>query len=150
MGRRPAAAAHGGRAVLRLELPGPPTPLYVLLAFLLVPIITPVLYLVLSFVLFLVLRREWLAWGAVWLLAVVLFTAPLLGPSPTGNALTVFWSGLRVRPASLRPGPLRADRFRGPGDLYRAAVAGATDHQPVGLVRRPRAYHGADIAGLAV
>jgi hypothetical protein len=29
-------------------------------------------------------------------LFVALFTAPLLGPSPTGNALTVFWSGLRV------------------------------------------------------
>jgi hypothetical protein len=79
-----------------LQIPGPPTPLYVLLSFLTVPIITPVLYLVLSFVLFLVLRREWLAWGAVWLLFVALFTAPLLGPSPAGNALTVFWYGLRV------------------------------------------------------
>ena len=79
-----------------LQIPGPPTPLYVLLSFLTVPIITPVLYLVLSFVLFLVLRREWLAWGAVWLLFVALFTASLLGPSPAGNALTVFWYGLRV------------------------------------------------------
>ena len=85
-----------GAGPFALEVPGPPTPLYVLLCFVLVPIITPVLYLVLSFLLFLVLRREWLAWGAVWLLFVALFTAPLLGPSPTGNALTVFWSGLRV------------------------------------------------------
>jgi hypothetical protein len=85
-----------GSGPFALEVPGPPTPLYVLLSFLLIPIITPVLYLVLSFVLFLVLRREWLAWGAVWLLFVALFTAPLLGPSPTGNALTVFWSGLRI------------------------------------------------------
>jgi hypothetical protein len=44
----------------------------------------------------LVLRREWLAWGALWLLFVALFAVPLLGPSPAGNALTVFWYGLRI------------------------------------------------------
>jgi hypothetical protein len=60
------------------------------------PIITPVFYLVSSFVLFLVLRRKWLAWGAVWLWFVALFTSPLLGQSPTGNALTLFWYGLSV------------------------------------------------------
>jgi hypothetical protein len=85
-----------GTGPFALQIPGPPTPLYVLLSFLTVPMITPVLYLVLSFVLFLVLRREWLAWGAVWLLFVALFTAPLLGPSPASNALTVFWYGLSV------------------------------------------------------
>src|SRR5262249_59023151 len=41
------------------------------------------------------------------------------------------------RPASLRPGPVRAARVCGPADLYRAAVAGATDDGPVGLVRLP-------------
>ncbi len=79
-----------------LQVPGPPTPLYVLLSFQLVAIVVPVLYLLLSFVLFLVLRQEWLAWGAVWLFFVALFTVPLLGPSPAGNALTLFWHGLRV------------------------------------------------------
>jgi hypothetical protein len=85
-----------GTGPFALQVPGPPTPLYVLLSFLLVPITIPVLYLVLSFVFFLVLRREWLAWGAVWLFFVALFTVPALGPSPSGNALTLFWSGLRV------------------------------------------------------
>jgi hypothetical protein len=61
-----------------------------------VPIFVPVMYLLLSFVFFLVVRREWLAWGAVWLIFVAGFAAPLLGPSPTGNALILFWSGLRV------------------------------------------------------
>jgi hypothetical protein len=85
-----------GAGPLALQVSGPPTPLYVLLSFLIVPIITPVLYLVSSFALFLVLRREWLAWGAVWLWFVAMFTVPLLGPSPAGNALTLFWAGLRV------------------------------------------------------
>jgi hypothetical protein len=67
-----------------------------LLTFLLVPIIVPVLYVLLSFVFFLVLRREWLAWGAVWLFYAALFTAPRLGPSPAGNALTLFWYGLGI------------------------------------------------------
>ena len=61
-----------------------------------VPIFVPVMYLLLSFGFFLVVRREWLAWGAVWLIFVAAFAAPLLGPSPTGNALILFWSGLRV------------------------------------------------------
>src|SRR5262249_59264333 len=85
-----------GPGPFALQVSGPPTPLYVLLSFLIVPIITPVFYLVSSFVLFLVLRREWLVWGAVWLWFVALFTAPLLGPSPMGNALAVFWYGLLV------------------------------------------------------
>jgi hypothetical protein len=79
-----------------LQVPGPPTPLYVLLSFLLVPVAVPLLYLSLSFVLFLVLRREWLAWGAVWLFFLALYLVPLLGPSPAGNALTLFLYGLRV------------------------------------------------------
>ena len=85
-----------GTGPFALQIPGPPTPLYVLLSFVLLSIIVPVLYLLLSFLLFLALRREWLAWGAVWLLFVALYTAPLLGPSPAGNALIVFWYGLRV------------------------------------------------------
>jgi serine/threonine-protein kinase len=79
-----------------LQFPGPPTPLYVLLSFLIIPIILPVLTLLLSFLFFLVLRREWLAWGAVWLVFMGSFTAPLLGPSPTGNVLTLLWDGLHV------------------------------------------------------
>jgi hypothetical protein len=85
-----------GTGPTALQVPGPPTPLYVLLTFLLVPIITPVLYLSLSFVLFLVLRREWLAWGAVWLGFVALFTFPFLGQGPAGIALTLCWHGLRI------------------------------------------------------
>ena len=42
------------------------------------------------------LRREWLAWGAVWLFFVALFMMPVLGPSPAGNALSLFCHGLRV------------------------------------------------------
>jgi hypothetical protein len=85
-----------GTSPFALQIPGPPTPLYVVLSVLTVPIIIPVLWLLLAFVFFLVLRREWLAWGALWLLFVALYAAPLLGPSSAGNALTVFWYGLRV------------------------------------------------------
>jgi serine/threonine-protein kinase len=85
-----------GTGPLALQVSGPPTPLYVLLSFLIVPIITPVFYTVISFVFFLVLRREWLAWGAVWLWLVAQHTVPLLGPGPIGNALTLFWYGLLV------------------------------------------------------
>jgi serine/threonine-protein kinase len=79
-----------------LQVPGPPTPLYVVLSWLSLPITASLRYLVLSFVLFLVLRREWLAWGMVWVFFLALFMAPLLGPSLPGNALTLFWYGLRV------------------------------------------------------
>jgi hypothetical protein len=79
-----------------LQVPGPPTPLYVLLTFLLTLVIVPVLYLLLHFLFYLVLRREWLAWGAVWLFFVALFMMPVLGPSPAGNALSLFCHGLRV------------------------------------------------------
>jgi hypothetical protein len=79
-----------------LQIPGPPTPLYIVLSWLLSPIAVSVRYLLLSFVLFLVLRREWLAWVAVWLFFVALFMGSLLGPSLAGNALTLFWYGLRV------------------------------------------------------
>jgi hypothetical protein len=85
-----------GAGPYALRIPGPPTPLYVLLSVLTVPIIIPVLYLVLGFVLTLVLRREWLAWGVIGLLFLVLFAVPLLGPSPAGNALTLFWHTVRV------------------------------------------------------
>jgi hypothetical protein len=54
------------------------------------------MYLMLYFLFFLVLRREGLAWGAVWLLFVARFMLPFLGPSPAGNALTFFSVGLRV------------------------------------------------------
>ena len=96
VGRRPPPPPLTGTGPGALDVPGPPTPLYVLLSFLMVPIFVPVMYLLLSFVFFLVLRREWLAWGAVWLIFVAGFAAPFLGPSPTGNALTFFWPGLRV------------------------------------------------------
>jgi serine/threonine-protein kinase len=85
-----------GTGPFALQMPGPPAPLYVLLSVLSVPIVIPLLYLLVAFVCFLVLRREWLAWGVLWLFFVVLFAVPLLGPSPAGNALTVFWYGLRV------------------------------------------------------
>jgi hypothetical protein len=79
-----------------LRVPGPPTPLYVVLSWLSVPINVSLRYLLLAFVLFLVLRREWLAWGAVWAFFLALYMAPLLGPSLPGNALALFWYGLRV------------------------------------------------------
>lgn len=85
-----------GTGPLALLFPGPPTPLYVLLRFLVVPIIIPVLYLSLSYAFFLVLRRERLAWIGVWLFFVLLFIFPRLGPSALGNALAIFWDGLRV------------------------------------------------------
>src|SRR5262249_58244941 len=53
-----------GTGPFALQVSGPPTPLYVLLSFLIVPIITPVFYLVSSFVLFLVLRRACVGVGA--------------------------------------------------------------------------------------
>src|SRR5262249_45369372 len=79
-----------------LQIPGPPTPPLVLLSFLHVPILVPMIYLMLSFLFFLVLRREAPASVAVWLFFVGGFMLPLLGPSPTWNALTFFWQGLRV------------------------------------------------------
>jgi hypothetical protein len=85
-----------GAGPLALQVPGPPAPLYVLLSFLSAPLTVPLLYLALSFVLLLVLRRQWLAWGAVWLFFLALFVVPLLGPSPAGNALTLLGYGLRV------------------------------------------------------
>src|SRR5206468_1319296 len=50
-----------------LRIPGPPTPLYVLLTGLAIPIIIPVMWLLQSFLFFLVLRWERLAWVATWL-----------------------------------------------------------------------------------
>jgi hypothetical protein len=85
-----------GTGPFALQNPGPPTPLYVLLSSLSAPIFIPVLYLFLSFVFFLVLRREWLAWGAVWLFFLATFTIPLLTASPSDNALTLFWNGLHI------------------------------------------------------
>ena len=80
-----------------LQTPGPPTPPLVLVSYLSAPIVIPMIYLMLSFLFFLVLRREGLAWGAVWLIFVARFMLPqFLGPSPAGNALIFFSLGLRV------------------------------------------------------
>jgi serine/threonine-protein kinase len=84
-----------GTGPLALWVTGPPAPLWVLLAASTnVSLSVPTFLLSMSFVCFLVFRREWLAWGAVGLFSLALFTAPMLGPSPTGNALRLFWSGL--------------------------------------------------------
>src|SRR5262249_29364354 len=83
-----------GAGPFALRLPGPLTPLYVLLSFLNVPILVPVMYLSLSFVFALVLRREWLAWGAVFLLFTAAFAAPFLGPSPAANVVTLCLAGI--------------------------------------------------------
>jgi hypothetical protein len=79
-----------------LQVPGPPTPPLVLVSNLSAPIFVPMLYLMLSFLFFLVLRREAPAWVALWLLFVARFMLPFLGPSPAGNALIFFSQGLRV------------------------------------------------------
>src|SRR5262249_6054737 len=75
-----------GAGPFAFQVPGPPTPPLVLLSYLHTPIITPMIYLVLSYIFFLMLRREGPAWLAVWLLDVARFMLPFLGPSPTGNA----------------------------------------------------------------
>jgi hypothetical protein len=79
-----------------LQVPGPPSPPDVLLFSLVFPIFVPMIYLMAFFLSFLVLRREGPAWGAVWLFYLAQFMLPLLGPSPTENALTFFSQGLRV------------------------------------------------------
>jgi serine/threonine-protein kinase len=79
-----------------LQTPGPPPPLVALLTHLSVPITIPMLYLLQSFAVFLVIRREWLAWGVVWLFFTLVFTLPLLGPSPLGNVLAFAGWGLRI------------------------------------------------------
>ena len=79
-----------------LRIPGPPTPLYVLLTNLAIPIIIPIMWLLLSFLFFLVLRWERLAWLATWLLLVAVFTVPFLGPNLAGNALMVFGTALLI------------------------------------------------------
>jgi hypothetical protein len=85
-----------GAGPTALQTPGPPSPLIVLLSLLSVPISIPMLFLLISFALFLVLRREWLAWGIVWLLFTLLFTLPHLGLSPLGNSLTFVGFGIRT------------------------------------------------------
>lgn len=77
-----------------LRLPGPPTPLYVLISSLNISIFVPMIYLSLSFVFFLVLRREWLAWAAVFLLFTATFAAPFLGHSPAANVVTLLLAGI--------------------------------------------------------
>ncbi len=77
-----------------LQLPGPPTPLYVLISLLNIPILVPMMYLSISFVLSLVLRREGLAWGAVFLLFTAVFAAPFLGPSLAANIVTLFLASI--------------------------------------------------------
>jgi serine/threonine-protein kinase len=77
-----------------LRFPGPPTPLYVLLTSPVIPIIIPILWLLQSFLFFLVLRWERLAWLATWLLATAVFAAPFLGPQLAGNALILFGTAL--------------------------------------------------------
>ena len=77
-----------------LRMPGPPTPLYLLLTLLVIPIIVPIMWLLMSFLFFLVLRWERLAWAATWLFYVMDFAVPLLGPNLAGNALMLFETAL--------------------------------------------------------
>src|SRR5215472_2940279 len=77
-----------------LRLPGPPAPLYVLLSLSVATIIVPLMYLGSSFVCFLVLRREWLAWGAVFLFFTAMFAVPFLGPSPAANVVTFLMASI--------------------------------------------------------
>jgi hypothetical protein len=79
-----------------LRMPGPPTPLYLLLTLLVIPIIVPIMWLLMSFLFFLVLRWERLAWAATWLFYVMDFAVPLLGPNLAGNALMLFGTALFV------------------------------------------------------
>jgi serine/threonine-protein kinase len=80
-----------------LWVTGPPAPVWVLLAASTnLALTVPILLLSLSFVCFRVLRREWLAWGAVCLFNLALFATPMLGPSLTGNGLKLLWSGLSI------------------------------------------------------
>ena len=79
-----------------LRFPGPPTSLFLLLTGLVIPIIIPILWLLQSFLFFLVLRWERLAWVANWLLLVTVFAVPFLGPNPAGNALIFFGTALII------------------------------------------------------
>jgi hypothetical protein len=54
------------------------------------PIIVPIAWVLTSFLFFLVLRRERLAWVATWLLLGVVFGVPVLVPNPAGDALMRF------------------------------------------------------------
>jgi hypothetical protein len=79
-----------------LRIAGPPTPLYVLLMHPVIPIIIPIMWLLQSFLFFLVLRWERLAWLATWLLIVAMFAVPFLGPNLAGNALMLLGTALLV------------------------------------------------------
>jgi serine/threonine-protein kinase len=79
-----------------LRTPGPPTPLFVLLMTTVIPIIIPMMWLLQSFLFFLVLRWERLAWVANWLLLVAVFAVPFLSPNPVGNALILFGTALFI------------------------------------------------------
>jgi hypothetical protein len=79
-----------------LRIPGPPTPLYVLLMYQVIPIIIPILWLLLSFLFFLVLRWERLAWVATWLMTMTLYAVPFLGPNLDGYALMLLETALLI------------------------------------------------------
>lgn len=79
-----------------LRFPGPPTQLFLILMGLVIPIIIPIMWQLLSFLFFLILRWERLAWVATWLVTVAVFAVPFLGPNPAGNALIFFGTALII------------------------------------------------------
>jgi serine/threonine-protein kinase len=85
-----------GIEAVDVHVPGPPAPLLFLVIQPTGLLFVALVYLLLSFLFFLVLRREWLAWGAVWLIWVAPAAGKLLGPSSAGNALSVFGVGLMI------------------------------------------------------
>jgi serine/threonine-protein kinase len=85
-----------GTGPFALQVPGPPAPLYMLLSLLTVPIVVPVLYLMLSYVFGLILRRELLAWAGLWLFLLVLFMIPILGGPAHSTITFAFFHALHV------------------------------------------------------
>jgi hypothetical protein len=82
-----------GTGPFALAVPGPPSTLYLLLSYLLVPVVIPVLYLLLSFVCYLVLRREWVTWIGVFCAFVGMFASPLVAAFPDSCDWSLGWIG---------------------------------------------------------
>jgi serine/threonine-protein kinase len=72
--------------------PGPPTLLYYVLVNMFFGPFIAIYLMMLAFLWFLILRREWLSWAAFGLFAVLMFFMVYKGPTLAANALTLLWA----------------------------------------------------------
>jgi len=85
-----------GTGPFPFQVPGPPSPLYVVLSALLIPIVVPLMYLMLSYVFVLLIRRDYLAWAGVWLFFLSLFVFPHVGGPANPHVTFVLFHALHI------------------------------------------------------